>query len=141
MAKMFNRKKLSVALKQALEDSKEIEKDRRYRHDPFACHDLEGRKCLVDLAGSVMAIRLGVPPIMQTEPCFFESSYQKMLDALSYCEIGDWSQALYTIGVTDGPLRKKIEEEIAGLPEYDVDRVEYYEIMNKAVKVLKKHGL
>lgn len=83
--------KLWQILGMALHDLRTIEKKRGYKVDMNYWHEPQGNKCVVCLAGSVMANRLGAKKKEGMEP--YDTEYANKLNALNCLRMFDLAGA------------------------------------------------
>lgn len=136
----FNTSKLHIALRQALDDLRAIEKDDRYTVNMETWHLFHHEKstCSVCLAGSVMANRLGVP-IVSDNVCVMDNpAVEDMLyamnelrrgwvgDAMSFVHTGDENEALIDL------------PNMVTVCPYEGDRTEFFADMTKLADMLEE---
>lgn len=135
-------KKPSALIRLALADLAVIEKDKRYKVDMGVWH-MPYDKCLVCLAGSVMANSLNVPVDcgLCVDPYDDQSGLPadvfKKLVALDLFRLGDIEVGLSRLGL-------KLPEFLAysvEMPDYDYDRRGFKRQMAKLASVFEAVGL
>ena len=149
--------KPSELVKLAIIDLKAIEATPGYLIDMGSWHvghapGSSGDKCWVCLAGAVMANSLGVKPSMSVKPWdpIFDSdvTLEGKLEALDSFRSGDIYHGITlmcpefdTDEKADALLEKMGESCNIFIPEYEEDREEFYQGMEKVIKILKEHDL
>lgn len=124
----------SVAILQALEDLEACERDPRYEIHMNAWHEEEDGQCLVCLAGSVMAQRLGASVGEYLEPGDFERESNK-LRALDNFRCGLVAEGLRQFHRQ--PVAIEWERSIS----YHTDPAAFKADMRRLAVLLAEHGL
>lgn len=142
-------KKLSAAIRLALDDLAKVERSKTYSVNMGVWHDptYPEPKCTVCLAGAVMAGTLGVPPDryaspsshwgVNTKPKSFPLSWQRVLNALNTARSGYVNLALSVMH----PRTADAEPMYIAVPQYSADRPGFKRAMRKMAKQLEGLGL
>lgn len=136
-------KKLSTAMRLALNDLAKVAKDKRYVIDMKSWHTpyLHDRKCRVCFAGAVMAKTCGFNP--ERDFYLFESidkGWDRIFDALDSISVGRVHVALYEMGRNIDKIYDNNPDFIdnPSVIPYQVDPKQWRKDMWKIVKKLEK---
>ena len=137
--------KPSEMIRLALADLRKCEADPAYGVDMGLCHEPIDGVCYVDLAGAVMAQRLGADKTAEYAPKDFDRETEKKLKALGRLQWGTVGVALDILGVSDeiDPILDEGLDAILDIdiPEHEWDTEGFYEWMAIIADGLEKAGL
>lgn len=136
--KKWRVKKLSTALRQALDDLRKVERSKRYVVDMDFYHgpNLDGT-CSVCLAGARM-VGLGAYRLHALGPSYFDDHTRNMLWAMDSLRQGLVFDALYHIGAKPNPKYRQLDREHV---YYHEDKKLWWKQMRKLHRDLVKAGL
>lgn len=131
--------KPSALIRLALADLRKCEADPAYEIDMDAYHQPEHGKCVVCLAGAVMACDLDVSRFRVFAPASFERSIAMKLIALNQFRTGDVTCGLNVLKLPDNTIAPPNLDRC--VTPYDVDQEMFYMDMAKLADDLEKAGL
>lgn len=132
--------KPSELIRLALADLRKCEADPAYGIDMGLWHEPIDGVCYVDLAGAVMAQRLGADKLAEYGPEDFDRETEKKLKALGRLQWGVVGEAMDILGVPDD---NEGLDAILNLdvPEHEWDSKGFYKWMAIIADDLEKAGL
>lgn len=134
----LNTEKLSVAIRQAVEDLEWCESQpQTYQIKMDFWHEPYPDGCAVCLAGSVIAHRIGIPPDLSRVPESFSPDVHRMLIAIDMVRQDDVSNALDVLGY-DEVLLDWSEPRVV---PYDRDPVAFKADMLEIADMLEERGI
>lgn len=150
-AQMLDRRKhfetgsLSTVLRVALEDLEATEQlSAIYRIDMEIYHgpDAALGKCVVCLAGTVMAQTLSAKPTSLLGPCDYPTPISNRLQAIDWARLGAFSFAAETMGYPDDDQFKiySLTGEDDDLTPYEIDTSKFKADMRGNIATLVKEG-
>lgn len=131
--------KLSDLILVALDDLEKVENDPRYDINMGWWHrpGVYNQKCLVCLAGSVMAKSLGTSPERTRYPNDFDDKTEAKLDALNWARVGDVDYALHHLDVPQSSYTSFNRSVV----DYSDDPEQFKADMREIVAALKEQDL
>ena len=143
----FETGSLSTVLRIALEDLEATERlpgyviDLQVYHDPDT--DEHPGKCVVCLAGSVMARTLGIKPDVVSGPNRHAKPIRDRIHAIDWARLGGFAFAAIELGYSDNDVHKIYTltgGDWADLTEYEDDPVQFKADMRAHIATLVKAG-
>jgi len=127
----------SELIRVALDDLEKCEADPRYETHMYSWHDPHDGKCLVCMAGAVMAKRLGAPPALSLAPYSYDFQTARKLRAIDYGRCGLLDEMLFQLNIE----RPKELPSYIDVAYYDDDPAAFKSDMRKLAELLEAHGL
>ena len=129
----------SELIRLALADLEKVERQRKYVVDMAVWHSPESKRCVVCLAGSVIAKSLGGAIGDELGPASFDEATEKKLCALDHYRDGEVYAATVKLG-REWPENEQLRE-IVDITEYSEDPDQFHADMHRLADDLEKAGL
>ena len=108
---------LHETLALAIEDAAKLDR-KLYRPHYFYWHSLDLEKCLVCLAGCIVAGSLNSSSSHELVPCSFSFDIDRKLQAVNACRTGDWNFAFHVFHRRYPSIESQSRLETLPLPDY-----------------------
>ena len=134
---LSHKQPLSELIQLALDDLRKVEDDDRYVVNMAVWHEPSGEKCLVCLAGAVIAKEMGANPETRVWPWLFNETIEHKLCALDYARTGRIGMAFELLGLHSHQEGVQFNRKIT---PYHIDRKKFFAEMEQLVSDLKEKG-